>query len=219
MSNFMKSTYRAIVAVAFALAATNSYAVVINNGSMTGPPQIGAPPPGWSSVSVDGDTIPVGGLSGWGTGISASPDGGTFLALLNNGGGGAYDAVNQVISGFVVGQAYQLQFDYANIGLSGFTNYANPGFIRANIAGVNLDSLLLSHDGFGQQRWFTFSGSFVASATTHTLTFSAERTGTGGYAGGVDGVSITGASVPVPGSLVLLGLGIAGMTFGRRKSM
>ncbi|CAN0500553.1 unnamed protein product, partial [Phaeothamnion confervicola] len=176
-------------AVALLLSVSAS-AIPITNGSMTGQPAIGVAPPGWTSVSVDGDTIPVGGLSGWGTGIGASPDGGTFLALLNNGGGGGFDAVEQIINGFVIGDVYTIGFNVANIGLDGSaaSDYANEGLIRANIAGVDLDSASLAHAGFGNQQWFGFSANFVATAASLTLTLSAERAGVGGYAGGVDGV-------------------------------
>ena len=204
---------RFVVGVAVGIATPVALGQTVTNGSMTGPPTIGSPPPGWASVSTDGDTIPPGGLSGWGTGIPASSNGGTFLAVLNNGGGGVFDAVAQIISGFSVGQAYTLNFEFANIGLDSLaaSNYANSGFIRANIAGVNLDSPTLAHAGFGNQQWLSFSGNFVASATMLTLTFSAERSGFGGYAGGVDGVSI----VPAPGAFVLIA--ISGLAAVRRR--
>jgi MYXO-CTERM domain-containing protein len=193
--------------------ATPALGQVVDNGSMTGPVNIGSPPPGWDSVSTDGDTIGPGGFSGWGTGIGASNDGGTFLALLNNGGGGAFDAAAQVISGFTIGNSYSLNFEYSNIGLdsSAAGDYANSGLIRANIAGVNLDSALLAHDGFGSQQWFDFSGSFVATSETMTLTFSAVRSDVGGYAGGVDGVSI----IPTPGTFGLFAA--AGLAAIRRR--
>jgi MYXO-CTERM domain-containing protein len=193
--------------------ATPALGQVVDNGSMTGPVNIGSPPPGWDSVSTDGDTIGPGGFSGWGTGIGASNDGGTFLALLNNGGGGAFDAAAQVISGFTIGNSYSLNFEYSNIGLdsSAAADYANSGLIRANIAGVNLDSALLAHDGFGSQLWFDFSGSFVATSETMTLTFSAVRSDVGGYAGGVDGVSI----IPTPGTFGLFAA--AGLAAIRRR--
>ncbi len=199
--------------IAFCMTPSVAFGQAITNGSMTGPVNIGSPPPGWASVSTDGDTIGPGGFSGWATGIGPSNDGGTFLALLNNGGGGAFDAAAQVINGFTVGTAYTLLFEYSNVGLdsSAASNYANPGFIRANIAGVNLDSSLLSHDGFGSQRWFNFSGSFVATSVTMTLTFSAERSGSGGYAGGIDGVSI----IPAPGTIGLFAA--AGLAAIRRR--
>ena len=211
-------------AVLLAVSALSHFAYAANlvtNGSMTGTPSIGSPPPGWNSVSTDGDTIPVGGFSGWGTGIGASPDGGTFLAILNNGGGGSFDAAAQLVSGFVNGATYTLSFHFANIGLSQISDYANPGLIRANIAGMDFDTTVLGHDGFGSQRWFDFSTTFQATATSMQLTLSAIRPNNafGGFAGGVDGVSITAVAVPEPETyaMLLAGLGLLGFISRRRK--
>lgn len=187
-----------------------SAANLVINGSMTGTPAITTPPPGWTSVNTDGDTIPVGGLNGWATDIGASPDGGTFLAILNNGSGGAFDATTQYVYGFTVGLTYTLEFSYANIGLdqSAASNYANSGFVRANIAGIDFDTPVLTHDGFGSQQWFHFSETFIATAPDMYLTFTAMRPNNaiGGYAGGIDGVFI--AAVPEPSTIALLSLGI-----------
>jgi hypothetical protein len=216
----LSCAFLAFAGITMLLVTSSAFAIpIVTNGSMNGTAQIGSPPPGWTSVSVDGDTIPVGGLSGWATGIGASSDGGTFLALLNNGGGGSFDAVQQSISGFTIGQTYSLDFSFANVGLdtTAASNYANSGFIRANIAGVDLDSALLNHDGFGSQTWFNFSDSFIATGETLELTLSAVRIGVGGYAGGIDGVSINATSVPEPMSLALVGIGLIGLAFTRRK--
>ena len=216
---------RTIAALSICLAAIGSAHATTNlvtNGSMTGPAMIGSPPPAWASLSTDGDTIPVGGLSGWAPGIGASPDGDTFLALLNNGGGGSYDAVSQSISGFSAGQTYTLEFYYTNAGLSPSlaSNYANPGDIRASIGGNTFDSPTLANDGFGNQQWFDYKTTFVATAGTLTLTLAAVREGDaiGGYAGGIDGVSISATTVPEPSGVALMLAGIGALGWRVRRT-
>ena len=69
-------------------------------------------------------------------------------------------------------------------------NYANEGLIHANIAGVDLDSASLSHTDIGNRLWSDFSANFAATTASLTLTLSSERATSGGYAGGLDGVSL-----------------------------
>ena len=203
----------AIATAAIAAAATAAHAEFVTNGSMTGNPSIGTPPPGWGSASIDGDTIPPGGLNGWATGIAPSSDGGTFLAVLNNGPGSGFDDVQQIITGFTPGQTYTLSFEWANVGLdaSASSNYANPGFVRASIAGNEFETDEIPHEGFGSQTWRTFSTTFVANGETQVLSFRGVSTIAGGYAAGIDGVSI----VPAPAAVSLLG--VAGLLGARRR--
>lgn len=179
----------------------------ITNGSMTGPVVIGSPPPGWASVNADGDTIGPGGFSGWATGMPASNDGGTFLMVLDNGSGGAFDRCGQVVTGFQPGEMYTIGFEYGNGALPSFGGYAGPLRVEMEVFGTTYLTPEIAFDGIGLQRWFDASFSFMATATSTTVYFRAISTQFGsGAAATIDGVYL----VPSPGTLALLVLpGIA----------
>lgn len=204
--------------LAVAAFAPAGFGQTVANGSMTGPPAIATPPPMWNSLNTDGDTIPVGGLSGWATGIPASPDGGTFLAVLDNGPGGAFDECGQTIAGFTPGELYELTFSYVNAGLdsSAASNYANPLLARVLMFGTTQDTQILAHGGFGSQIWFTTSMTFLANSASTNLTFRAVSQGPGGAAAGIDGVSLR--LVPTPGPVALLGLAVGSAALRRRRA-
>jgi hypothetical protein len=185
----------------------------VTNGSMTGPVSIGSPPPSWNSVNADGDTIGPGGSGGWATGIAASNDGGTFLMVLDNGNGGFFDRCGQTITGFTVGQAYTIGFEYANGGLPNFGSYTNTLTAEMEIFGAQYLTAATAFDGIGQQQWRTISFNFVATDTSTTLYFRANSLGNGGAAAAIDGVYLR--AVPAPGSLALAAL--AGVIGTRRR--
>ena len=188
------------------------------NGSMTGDPTIGSPPPGWNSLNTDGDTVGPGGLGIWAPGISASPDGGTFLMVLDNGSGGSFDRCGQVISGFTVGQTYRVTFFCANGALDFSSPYNGPLTVEVGMFGGSQATDTLAFDGFGQQKWYTRSFDFQANDVMTELTFRANSLQPGsGAAAAVDGVMLT--VVPSPGTFTLLAAGGVMMWPRRRKSV
>lgn len=195
-----------------AIAASAASAQSITNGSMTGPLAIGSPPPGWTSVNVDGDTIGPGGFSGWATGMPASTDGGTFLMVLDNGSGGGFDRAAQAITGFNIGQQYTIGFEYGNGALPGFGSYDGPLYVEMEIFGTTYQTPVIAFDGVGNQQWYNASFNFIATAADTTLFFRAVSTQFGlGAAAAIDGVFL----VPTPGSLALLAL--PGLALVRRR--
>jgi len=206
---------RCISVLAAMMFASTASANLVFNGSMTGNPIIGSPPPGWTPIQADGDTIPPGGLNAWATGMPASPDGGTFLALLHNGLGMAgKDVVSQVVNGFTPGESYTVSLFYSNAGLPLLGSpYTGPIRLETSIAGNSFSTPSINFLGIGAQQWFLAQYNFVATAASQALIFEPfAGTGEGG-AIGIDGVSID--LIPTPGAAALLGLG--GLVIARRR--
>jgi choice-of-anchor C domain-containing protein len=184
---------------------------VITNGSF----ESGTAPGGFLTVNNG-----AGDITGWdvigasvdyiGSYWSAS-DGVRSVDLAGNGPGG----VSQLVSGFVIGGYYTLFFDMAgnmdgglaikNLTL-GVTGEPNQNFA--------FDTTGYSHSSMG---WAQQSYSFYASATSLTLSFAFADSGPWGAA--LDNVTIDEdlSGIPEPATMALVGLGLAGVAFARRR--
>lgn len=123
----------------------------------------------------------------------------------------------------IIGQLYSLSFAYAD-------NPNESGTKTASIAVTDASSNSLLSDNISHSTstngppasadWKTFSRTFTAASTTTRLTFastSASNTASGGII--LDDVKVEAvtASVPEPATFALLGLGLIGLGFSRRR--
>ncbi len=167
---------------------------------------------GWTLLSNCGD-------SRWVSGSAGSTGG---VVRLNECGQSYSDpTAYQTVTGLQVGATYLLQWDlqrdHGGGGGNGttFGVYLNSQPGNPIYIGEYLDGL-----------WHTVTASFVAAASSATLYFATEldgRTPGVSYTSDVDyyidNISLvrSGAAVPAPSTLPLVGMALAGLAFSRRR--
>ncbi len=214
LSTLKKSVITTILGLAFA---TSANANLIVNGDFETAPA-GSPLTSWGSNihlydaddidgwneesdGTDGDNIEL-----W----TVTRDGNTFAELNSHShsGGqadpGDYWNLFQLFDA-VEGQEYRITFDY-----------------RARRNEDELFQLIVGGSTFGwttfddhtTSAWSSFNGTFTANQDNLKLDFRS-HVSNGTVGNFIDNVSVT--AVPEPGTLALLGLGLAGLGFSRRK--
>ena len=172
--------------------------------------------PASALVTTNGNTTltttgQYGSLSMW-TFSTVSPDGGAFLLQDS-----AYlqGTLSQTITGLVVGRSYNVGFYQAAAQQSGYTG-ATTDYWQVNFGAATQNSALMSDVSQGFVPWMAQSMTFIATAVSQTLGFMSVGTPSGQPPfAALDGVSVT--LVPEPAALPLLGLGLLGLAWVRRR--
>ncbi|MCP3983055.1 MAG: PEP-CTERM sorting domain-containing protein [bacterium] len=153
----------------------------------------------------ENNNIGVTGMGLFGATPSPSPDGGAWVGLFTV--GTAVEMFAQSVSGFSIGQSYEVSWYHSNFGYAASTNDVSiEMFVDGSSVGLG-PSIALGTP------WFSESITFVATATTHTIEFGS--IGSGQAYSGIDGIAI--AQVPEPSTFALLSVGLVGRAAVRRR--
>ncbi len=228
----INSKLAAILGAALVFASVGAKADFITNGSFesttNGYGQLGynTNVTGWTTNGYNfvfpssGGTVSgsAGSLSLWsgaGTGgpvLGPSPDGGNYI-----GADGAYEvgAISQTITGLSAGTDYTVSFYWAGAQQNGFTGVTTEQWL-VSLGNQQLATNVVTDASHGFTGWQQTSFTFEATGASETLSFLAAGTPNGEPPFSLlDGVSMVQA--PEPASMSLLGAGLAGLAFVRRR--
>lgn len=201
------------------------------NPGFDGTPGANNVPPGWTGVQGTPDTQDINHSGGFP--VEFNPwvvppitSSGEFAGLYSPGAISAdpNESIGQLVSGFDVGSTYSVFWDEGNFGHRRLGATRNEGWI-----GVSVDSVAIGTGGLLAigEKWFHESLTFVASATSHFIEFTAiaflKGDRGGPFYASLEDVGLTCISraedcvpVPLPSTLFLSALALFGLRIGRR---
>lgn len=157
---------------------------------------------------INNGSFETGNFSGWTqsgnvgfTGVVAGGQSGSFSASF--GPVGSVGSISQTIA-TTIGLVYDLSYWLANDG-------GTPNSFSVNANAASLISLL-NAPAFGYQ---LYTQTFTAAAASTTISFNFQQNPAWWH---LDNISLTSTNVPAPATLALLGLGLAGLSFSRRRN-
>jgi len=156
----------------------------------------------------------AGSLSLWSgaNGLGPSPAGGNYIAA-----DGAFEvgAISQTINGLTAGTNYTVGFYWAGAQQSGFDGTTTEQWL-VSLGAQTLSTNIVTDASHGFTGWQQTFLTFTATGSSETLSFLASGTPNGEPPFSLlDGVTMT--QVPEPASMTLLGAGLAGLGFFRRR--
>ena len=134
---------------------------------------------------------------------------------------GVYQAgpLKQTINGLVIGQNYQVSFDWAGAQQYNFSGNTTEGW-TVSLGSQSFDTVMLSNVSHGFTGWKAQTFTFTANAASEVLSFLAKGTPTGAPPFTLlDNVSLV--AVPEPGTVweILIGaLALASVVILRRRA-
>jgi hypothetical protein len=145
----------------------------------------------------------------------SSPRGDNFVAMDGDPSVGGGGGISQTINGLTIGTSYSLSFVWAASQLQSRTGQTTED-LQVNMGGQIFTTPTVTNPSNGFTGWYTQAYTFTATATQELLSFLSQGTPSGQPPIALlTDVSVT--KVPEPGTLTVLGVGLAGLMAVRRR--